>query len=205
VAHDSLTERVQAYLDSIPGGLGGHPDAQVKASVLLAWVEQHDVTTLKERLPPPLHMYLDGGFPVSRWVPEVHAMTIYLTLREAFFISDGAFVEDAFERNRALFTRPMYRVLSRMLTAMRLAQGAALFYGQLHRGTTLDIQTGASTWLVSLRHPEFLIPELIGRCLGTAFRAALTLKGATGIDVEKQQSSSTEQVYAITFDSATLG
>ncbi len=173
----AILTRVTEYLDRLPGGIGAFPEAEVKYSVVATWLEGHDAAVLVDSLPSEVHPLLEREFPVSRWISEVHATTIYLGLRERFFESDDAFVADALERNRALLSKPMYRILMRLLSRSRAAKGASVTYSQMHRGTELIVTSGSDHWDVTLEHPPHLVPPLLGRCYATAMRAALEVKG----------------------------
>lgn len=175
--NDAAKARVHAYLKRLPGGIDAYPDAQVKYSIVRAWLEGQDLEALAEILPAPVLPLVERGVPITRWVPEVHATTIYLSLRELFFSSDDAFVEDALDRNLQLLEKPMYRILMRVISRDRAAKGTALAFSQMHRGTEIDVESDGEGWLVVLRHPPYMIPELIGRCYATALRAALEVKG----------------------------
>lgn len=174
-------ERIENYLARLPGRIDSHPDAQVKYSIIETWVDGHDLARLVEAVPPPVRPMLEHGFPVTRWVPEVHATTVYLALRELFFPSDDAFVADAHERNVQLLSKPMYRILMRFIGPDRAAKGAALAFSQMHRGVNLDVDSVDGAWVVRIDHPPHLVPELLCRCYATAVRAVLELKGYAGV------------------------
>ena len=173
----TVLPRVTAYLDQLPGRIDAFPDAEVKYSVVATWLEGHDAATLVDSLPTEVHPLLERDFPVSRWISEVHATTVYLGLRERFFASDDAFVADALERNRTLLRKPMYRILMRLLTRSRAAKGASVAYSQMHRGTKLIAVSEDERWDVEIEHPPHLVPPILGRCYATAMRAALEVKG----------------------------
>ncbi|MGH1342406.1 MAG: hypothetical protein ACRBN8_12680 [Nannocystales bacterium] len=173
----SVLPRVAAYLDQLPGGIDAFPEAEVKYSVVATWLEGHDATALVSSLPDAVHPLLQREFPVTRWVPEVHATMVYLGLRERFFESDDAFVADALERNRTLVNKPMYRILLGLLSKSRAVKGASVTYSQLHRGTELIVVGGDDHWEVYIVHPPHLVPPILGRCYATAMRAALEVKG----------------------------
>lgn len=169
--------RVTAYLDQLPGRIDAFPEAEVKYSVVATWLEGQDAATLVDCLPTEVHPLLQREFPVTQWISEVHATTIYFGLRERFFSSDDAFVADALERNRTLLNKPMYRILMRLLSRNRAAKGASVAYSQMHRGTELSVVSTDGHWEVSIVHPPHLVPPLLGRCYATALRAALEVKG----------------------------
>ena len=180
----SATARIEQYLEKLPGGIHAFPTAQVKYAVVGLWIEGHDLEALAEVLPHEVRPLLEPGFPISRWVSEVHATCIYLALRELFFPSDEAFVADALERNRALLLKPIYKILVRLLSPSRAAKGTSMAFSQMHRGVTLEVEPLADSWVVTLHHPANLVPELLGRCYATAVRGALEVKGYTGVTAE---------------------
>ena len=169
--------RVTAYLDQLPGRIDAFPEAEVKYSVVATWLEGQDAAALVDCLPTEVHPLLEREFPVTQWISEVHATTIYLGLRERFFTSDDAFVADALGRNRTLLNKPMYRILMRLLSRNRAAKGASVAYSQMHRGTELSVVSNDAHWEVSIVHPPHWGPPLLGRCYATALRAALEVKG----------------------------
>lgn len=173
----AVLPRVTTYLDQLPGRIDAFPDAEVKYSVVATWLEGQDAAALVDCLPTEVHALLEREFPVTQWISEVHATTIYLGLRERFFSSDDAFVADALERNRTLLNKPMYRILMRLLSRDRAAKGASLTYSQMHRGTALVVDSSDGQWEVNIEHPAHLVPPLLGRCYATAMRAALEAKG----------------------------
>lgn len=124
----AVLPRVTAYLDRLPGGIDAFPEAEVKYSVVATWLEGHDAGVLVDGLPTAVHPLLQREFPVTRWISEVHATTIYLGLRERLFSSDDAFVADALRRNHTLLNKPMYRILMRLLSRSRVAKGASVAY-----------------------------------------------------------------------------
>lgn len=174
---ESSIARIDDYLGKLPGGVHAYPTAQVKFSIIETWIDGHDVRKLATAVPEAVRGILTDNLPVTRWVSEVHATTIYLALRELFFRSDDAFVADALQRNARLLTRPMYRILLHMVSAERAAKGAAIAFSQMHRGISLEVDPKGDRWTVSLHHPAHLVPELLARCYATALRAALEVKG----------------------------
>lgn len=173
----AVLPRVTAYLDQLPGRIDAFPEAEVKYSVVATWLKGQDAAGLVDCLPTEVHPLLEREFPVTQWISEVHATTIYFGLRERFFSSDDAFVADALERNRTLLNKPMYRILMRLLSRSRAAKGASVAYSQMHRGTELSVVSNDGHWEVSIVHPPHLVPPLLGRCYATALRAALEVKG----------------------------
>lgn len=192
--------RVVDYLARLPDGLDSYPAAQVKNSVVRAWIAEHDTKALAAAVPETVRPLCTGELMVTRWVPEVHATAVYLTLRELFFDSDAAFVLDAHARNRALLSGRLYRMLVRLLSVERIGKTTRLLYSQMHRGTDLSVDVTDFPWRCWLRYPHALVPELLGHCYATAIGAAVELSGMHRVEVETVSVSDTELRLAVSFD-----
>ncbi|MEM6294871.1 MAG: hypothetical protein AAGA54_26605 [Myxococcota bacterium] len=196
---DSSIARVDEFLAALPHGIDSYPDVAVKYSVIDVWTEGHDLDRLRAALPNSLTGLAEAGNPVTRWVPEVHATVVYLTLRELFFDSDDAFVADALARNHQLYRSPLYKFLLRALTARRITKSAPVAYGHMHRGTSLEVETDELPWRWTLHYPPNLVPELLGRCYATAMQAAIELGGGKNVRVEPEDIRVDSVSFSITF------
>ena len=114
---------------------------------------------------------------MSAWVPEVHAMVIYLQVRDLFFDDDDAYVRDARERNRKLLAGPLYRMVLSLLSAERIYKTSRRVFNLMHRGTDLTVDVSHTPWVWKAEFPANLVPEIMGRCYATAAVASLELNG----------------------------
>ncbi len=196
----ALPAMAKAYLDSLPDGLESYPEARVKNSVVRTWLEGHDAKRLSEALPPSLGRLGRAELPVNRWIPEVHAVVVYLSLRELFFPTDEAFVEDSRERNHKLLANPMYNILVRALSVQRVGKSTPLIYNHMHQGTRLEVDAAQWPWIWSLTSPDHLVPSLLARCYATAIGAAIELNGQDNVQVLLRSSTPTVQQFTVSFD-----
>ncbi len=198
MSQDGL-DRVQEYLAKLPDGLESYPRAQVKNSVVRAWIDGHDWGALEAAVPAAVRPLCRGDLAVTKWVSEVHATVVYLTLRELFFADDDAFVRDAHERNRKLLSGPMYRMLVNLLSTRRIAKGCRPAFGLMHRGVVTDVDVAPWPWVWTLRYPAHLVPEVLGRCYGTVIVTALELSGKREVSVSRLDETPTQLRLAVEF------
>ncbi|MCR9162433.1 MAG: hypothetical protein ACE37F_19650 [Nannocystaceae bacterium] len=196
----SVNARVQAYLDALPGGIAAYPEFVGKYSVVRAWLEGNDRAALRKVVPREVHPLLEDGVPITRWVSEVHATCIYLAIRELFFPSDDAFVDDAFLRNVRLLEKPMYKILMRVVNPSRAAKGTAAVFSQMHRGLELSVDPKPEAWIATLTHPPLLLPDLLARCYATALRAALEVKGYQDVTSRAVSTTPESTTFRVTFE-----
>lgn len=168
---------LEAYLCRLPDGLDSYPDCVVKGSVVREFLEGHDMTRLRARLPAPLgELATPGSAVVTRWLPEVHFHAAMLAVTELFFDSDEAFIEDAYQRNRRLLAGPLYRMLTKFLSVDRIGSMGRMVFHQLHRGIELEYRAGdPARW--ALHYPPHLLPELVARCYAGVSTLAIELGG----------------------------
>ena len=197
---DGLTPRVLEYLERLPEGLDSYPGALVKNSVVRVWVEGHDIERLAATLPEALVPLVREELAVSAWVPEVHAMVIYLQVRELFFDDDDAYVRDAKERNRKLLAGPLYRMVLSLLSAERIYKTSRRVFNLMHRGTDLTVDVSRTPWVWKAKFPANLVPELMGRCYATAVIAALELNGQRGVEAALVELTEMTLEFSVSFD-----
>ena len=173
---------VESYLASLPGGLDAYPESAHKGETLGLWLRRSPTRGLAERLPAPLAPLLAEGATMPAWVPEVHATSLYLAIREAHFADDEAFVAHAYACNRAVLDTPTNRVLFWVAAPRAILRAAALRWNALHRGSSLDVRIRNDTSAeVAMTFPAGLFPEIVLRGTATGFAAALENAGARDV------------------------
>lgn len=197
---DGLTQRAVDYLEQLPEGLDSYPGALAKNAVVRAWVEGHDIERLAATLPESLVPLVRKEVAVSSWIPEAHAMVIYLQVRELFFADDDAYVLDAKERNRQLLAGPLYRIVVSLLSAGRIGKTSRQVFNLMHRGTDLMVDVDRWPWVWKAKFPAYLIPELLGRCYTTAVVAGLELNGQKGVEAVLVEHTPTTLEFSVSFD-----
>ncbi|HTJ84859.1 MAG TPA: hypothetical protein VL400_24235 [Polyangiaceae bacterium] len=196
----SETPTMTAYVDSLPDGLDALRGCQQKASIFRQFIGRPHATALAKVLPAELRGLVEAPPPATEWISEVKATAVYLALRDLMG-SDDAFLEYTYEMNRRLLSGPLYRVLFALVSPERVIKGAASRWGQLHRGTELRTE-GFSPPRVRFRlvTPVGLVPEVLARAYGSAYRVAIELAGARSVDVTVESASPTAYTFALRWE-----
>jgi hypothetical protein len=174
---------LEQYLASLPNGLSSYPFAVAKASLVRALlVDAPCDVGVSSGLPPRLVELARSPPAANHWTSEVELWALSLGMYDLGFANRGGitrYTEWTYQRNRALLSGPLYRVLFAVASPDRLFSGAAHRYSAFHRGTVmskLEASRGAGSF--RLTTPANLLPELARAALSTAFKAALDLSGA---------------------------
>lgn len=192
--------RVEAYVASLSGGLGAHPAAQAKGSLVRNLLEGQPVAELARRLPPSLRRLAVEPPIGSEWVPEAHLTALYLGLADVRGLRDEDFLGFARERNRALFRSAAYRFLMEVVSPATLLRFAGQRWGNFHRGTTFEQQgVGDDGVRFTLRFPERLLPPLMLRVYAQAFVAALEMARARFPVVAVEDARASSAVFVATW------
>jgi hypothetical protein len=181
----AATTSIEAYLASLPRGLGSYPECQQKWEPLDVWLRLSPTSGVARLVPAQVAALLDRDRPAPLWVPEVHANVLYLAMREAHFADDTAFLAHARKCNRAVLETPMNRLVFWVAAPRAILRGTGLRWGSLHRGSSLDVRVARdSSAEVVLSFPRGLYPELVLRGNAMAFTVALEYAGAKDADVQ---------------------
>jgi uncharacterized protein (TIGR02265 family) len=189
-----------AYVESLPEGLDSLRDCQQKASILRQFVGRPHASALAKALPAELRGLVEAPPPATEWISEVKATAIYLALRDVMG-SDEAFLEYTYEMNRRLLSGPLYRVLFALVSPERVIKGAASRWSQLHRGTELRTEALSPPRVrFRLVSPIGLVPEVLARAYGGAYRVAIELAGARAVDVTIESAGPTGYTFALRWE-----
>ncbi len=165
--------RLDAYLASLPAGLGSYPRCSQKGSILRTWLAGAPLQAEEADLPPPLRQLITQPPLASAWIPETHANALYLVIADARFKTEADFLSFCRRRNAELFRTPMYRPLVVMGSPNIFFHALRIGWPLMHRGTTLTmVETGPGTATIRLASPAGVIPELVAKAYATSFRAA---------------------------------
>jgi len=168
----------ERYVASLPGGLDAYPSAQAKGTLVRSVLEEQPREVL-EALPPALRRWVDDPPLESDWVREAALCALLHAVTEARGWREHAILDWARERNRELFSGPLYRLLMVVATPEALLRHAGMRWSNFHRGSSLTFQgfsdDGARLGLV---FPVGLFDPLILRVYGAVFGVALELAHA---------------------------
>src|SRR5262249_26365956 len=192
--------RMEAYLGGLASGLEAHPQCQQKGSIVRGVLRGFPLAGLPPR-PPPVQALIEEPPLASSWVSEDYASALYLAICDAQFPDDGAYIRFSFEFNRKLLRSPLYRVLMVVATPTRLMRHAGLRWGALHRGSRFAVElSGERSAHGVLHYPPHLFPELLARCFGTAFQAAVECSGRRRSALELTRSEATSSHYKLSWE-----
>jgi len=170
---------LQDYLDALPLAEESYPDYLQKASVYRQFLALTPGAGLAEALPPSVRRLVTDPEPVSAWIPEVHAVAIYLSAYDVGFADEVAYLEHWKKVNDALLGGPLYRILMRVVSPTIVLRGARSRWGNFHRGLGFHVDNLSPGNLEArLTYPVALLPEVLAVSYTSAFQAALELAGA---------------------------
>jgi hypothetical protein len=191
---------LEQYLATLPGGIDAYPQCMAKASVVRDAMQRTLPPGID--LPAPLRALIEQPPPVSAWIPEVHQNALMLAILDTHF--DETDVEGFYswilDRNRRLFSSPLYRALFLVLSPERLLAGFQRRWSTFRRGSELSIERfGGGRARGRLISPPNLHSKVSARGLGFGFQAAIERAGGGDVRVDIPLSSPTEVVYELSW------
>jgi hypothetical protein len=174
----------ESYLAGLPGGLSAYPDAQAKGSIVRGHLEDLSADLVRA-LPEPLRRLAADPPMDSDWVPEASLCALIHAVAERRRYGEREFLAWIRARNRALFARPLYRILMAAAAPEALLRHAGKRWGNFHRGSSLDFVGFSDDGVrLTLTHPPGLFDGPILQVFGQAFAAALEVAQAKDPVVE---------------------
>lgn len=170
-----------AYVRSLPDGLSSYGTFVQKGSVTRVLLEAWPEASSLEGLPAPIADLIAAPPLPSAWIPETHAMSIWLLAADERCGGDPRALEQfSFAVNRRLFEQPMYRLAFRVLGASLSVRAISAAWSTFHRGIVqrATLTTGACE--VRLQFPPHLIAPPLVASYGAAFLAGLETIGVRG-------------------------
>ncbi len=166
--------RVAAYLARLPAGMRSFPECQAKGTLLRPLLEDLPLSGVTSGLPPELLEAIRLPPPQSSWIPEVLLGAMNLAAADHHRLPDEAFLKRKYDQNMRLFNGFVYRLLMSLSSPLVLLELGTSRWGQIHRGTTLRLETtGATTARVHMEYPARLYDRLLAELAARVFQAAL--------------------------------
>ncbi len=191
---------MNAYLDSLPAGVGSYPDYVQKASVYRQSIKEMPSDGLVGRVPEPVERLLVQPMPVTAWVPEVHATALYLAIADVHLPDEREFLARKLDANRKIFRSPLYRVLMMVVSPTVALRNSGAKWRTFHRGITLATrQLEPRRAEARMTFPPRLVPELLVRTYGLVFQATAEAAGGKDVDVQVRSSDDTHAAYEVTW------
>ncbi len=172
---------LDAYLAALPDGLASYATFQQKGSVTRVLLEEFPEARSLRDLPPPLAELIAHPPLPSAWIPETHAMSVWLLAADEKCGGDPRALEAfSFTVNRRLFEQPMYRLAFRVLGASLSVRAISAAWSTFHRGIVQRVTLSPGACEVRLQHPAHLIAPALVPSYGAAFLAGLETIGVRG-------------------------
>ena len=163
----------ERYVAGLTGGLDAFPDAQAKGSLVRSVLEGQPPELLRT-LPEPVRALALSSPVDSEWVPETHLAALVHAVSELRRFGEHEYCGWIRGCNRALFARPLYRLLMAVASPEGLLRHAGKRWGNFHRGSGLDHDGVSDDGVrLTLTFPAGLFDELLLRGYGESFAAAL--------------------------------
>jgi hypothetical protein len=165
----------ERYVASLPGGLDAYPAAQAKGALVRSVLDGQPREVLRA-LPPALARWVDDPPLDSDWVREAALCALVHAIAEARGWGEPEILAWARERDRELFSGPLYRLLMLVATPEALLRHAGMRWSNFHRGSTLTFLDFADDGArAGLAFPVGLFDRLLLRMYGAVFGVALEL------------------------------
>lgn len=170
-----------AYEASLPDGLASYATFQQKGSVTCTLLQEWPEVRSLTGLPPALAALVHEPPLPSAWIPETHAMGLWLLAADERCGGDTRALEAfSFTVNRRLFEQPMYRLAFRVLGASLSVRAISAAWSTFHRGIVQRATLSPGSCEVRLQFPAHLVPPILVASYGAAFLAGLETIGVRG-------------------------
>lgn len=180
---------VRSWWESLPDAENSYPEFRCKGSVWrLIGASIPGVEAIAPDLPPELRWIVTDPPPPSVWLPMVQVDLALSLASERFFENQQAWADHVYRANRQLLEGRMYRSLLKLISPDRVATGAGLAWGALHRGSKVSVtKLSKARYEFTLRYPQNGFgPEFIASSHETV-RASLEAAGARNVRVTGEQ------------------
>lgn len=163
--------RTARYLGQLPSGLASYPQCQAKGSVLRNVLDTAPIALDLAGLPDRIQELVAAPPLPSDWTSEVALNTLILAYQD--LMPREQFARWGYERNRALLSTSLYRVLFLVVSTERLFVGMPQRWAAFRRGTSLHMVAQAEGRAeLELRFPSLLHDAVTLELLAVALRAA---------------------------------
>jgi hypothetical protein len=190
----------------LPNGLESYPDCRSRGDIVKQQVQELNAKRASGELtdiPGTLLTLLKE--PLTAWIPETHPQAILAAHRDVLFKDDDAFFEYTVSSVKGLFSKPLYRMLFKVLTPSVVVSGATKRFASFHTGAQLwmrrsETRENRQVYSLELCHPPALFALLQRKVFCGSFRVAAELAGAkdvrTGVVDMKPESTFYEVSWA---------
>jgi len=154
-----MMTKLDAYLATLPSGLGSFGDCRAKGSLVRASLALKPLRATSA-LPPELVQYVARPPLVSEWVPETHYVGLSLAIADEYGFDRESFRE--FWRGvMHSLTDGMYSTLLGLAHPETLVRGTAARWAHFHQGTHVSAARENGQFIVRFVMPTGLFPDLL--------------------------------------------
>lgn len=188
-----------AYLRRLPDGLDSYPDCKAKATLYQSFIDTEALAQMHV-MPPPLQRLLEHPPPISAWIPEVHSHALLHASRDLFFDSDKAYLQQAYDNQRALFSGPLYRIMLAVASPKLLFRAASTRWNSFHRGAHFQVDAMApGSARLRIEHEPHLWDSLMADAMMRGLEAVLHLSGAADAKLVAAEQTPTKILVQATW------
>lgn len=163
----------ERYVAGLAGGLDAFPAARAKGSLVRSVIDAQPAELLRT-LPEPVRGLALSPPIDSEWVPEAHLAALIHAVSERRRFGAREYCAWVRTCNRALFARPLYRLLMAVASPETLLRHAGKRWENFHRGSDLAHDGVADDGVrLTLTFPAGVFDDFVLRGYGEAFAAAL--------------------------------
>lgn len=173
--------QLDAYLESLPGGLEAFPSCVVKGSILRSMLGDGFFRPFARDLPPTLRALVETPPLATQWVPEVHQLALLLAALDGHFANAGgeaAFLSWGDRASAAMLKSPLYRVMFALAGPALLLDNMPGRMQALRRGTQFElVERSEGLARVHFRFPRGLYLPILLQARARSIRGALEMAG----------------------------
>lgn len=154
-----MATRLEAYLATLPSGLGSFESCRAKGSLVRTSLSLRPLRAL-DALPPAIAAYARKQPLASEWVPEAHYVALSLAIADEHRLDRAGFAEFWRGVMHAL-TDGMYSTLLGLVHPETVVRGTATRWAHFHESTQMVATFEGDAFYVSISAPTGLFTELI--------------------------------------------
>ncbi len=191
--------RLDAYLASLPDGLGSYPECVSKATLLRSSLEGYEDADVSD-LDPELRELYASPPPATVWVPAAKVNAIFHAIIDLHHPTPRDVIEWARRRTLRMRDSPIYRRVLAVTSPNALFRVSAQLDRMFQRGTHIRPHLGDHEARFELTHPPYLVSPINQLANVGMFEAMVELTGGKGAVCEMTASSPMGATFEMTWE-----
>jgi hypothetical protein len=173
--------RLNAYLASLPDGLGSWPEIRAKASMVRAALRVRPIELEPDaEVPPRLRELVERPLLDSMWISEVQYCALSLLIADRHDLDDAGFGRFWYDLMSSLVRSRLYSAMLRWVSAPTLLRSTAARWNTFHRGTDLRSAATDDGLQLDLSFPPGLLPQPFVGGYTSVFQALIDHSSSRG-------------------------